>query len=151
MYHLAHSLALMEYLLILWFKPSWKAHPHITQIGEPSSLCLACPCWTVGQVISSSSSGRYCALGLWYTLRPASRTLSHSANYRIMSSSLMEFTRKCDCYHRVHPDWPSPKIFPTPVVRRFLLLGAGNTACTTKLSHVSVLPCCTVEILQCTY
>ncbi|KAI0322487.1 ICMT-domain-containing protein [Amylostereum chailletii] len=33
MYHIAHSLAVSEYLVSLYLKPSWKAHPYISAIG----------------------------------------------------------------------------------------------------------------------
>jgi len=33
-YHVAHSVAVAEYLLTLYFAPSWKAHPYLTPIGE---------------------------------------------------------------------------------------------------------------------
>ncbi|KAI0036790.1 ICMT-domain-containing protein [Vararia minispora EC-137] len=33
MYHFAHSLAVFEYLVTLYLKPSWKAHPCVTTIG----------------------------------------------------------------------------------------------------------------------
>lgn len=36
MYHLAHSVALLEYLATLLFKPSFKAHPYISAVG----MCL---------------------------------------------------------------------------------------------------------------
>jgi ABC-type transport system involved in multi-copper enzyme maturation permease subunit len=41
MYHVAHSLAIFEYLVTIYFKPSWKAHPYITAIGM--FTYIACP------------------------------------------------------------------------------------------------------------
>lgn len=35
MYHIAHSVALTEYLITLWFKPTIKAHVYVTAVGEP--------------------------------------------------------------------------------------------------------------------
>lgn len=34
-YHIANSTALVEYMITLYFKPSWKATPYLTPIGEP--------------------------------------------------------------------------------------------------------------------
>ena len=33
MYHLAHSVALVEYLITLWISPSYKTHPYVTPTG----------------------------------------------------------------------------------------------------------------------
>lgn len=34
MYHVAHSVALTEYLITLYFKPEWKHHQYVTLAGE---------------------------------------------------------------------------------------------------------------------
>lgn len=34
MYHVAHSVALTEYLVTLYFKPEWKHHQYVTLAGE---------------------------------------------------------------------------------------------------------------------
>jgi protein-S-isoprenylcysteine O-methyltransferase len=47
MYHMANSLALLEYLLILYFRPSLKSFPYVSSIGKlneplfghPSYIC----------------------------------------------------------------------------------------------------------------
>lgn len=33
-YHIAHGVALLEYLTTLYFKPSMKIYPYISHIGE---------------------------------------------------------------------------------------------------------------------
>lgn len=33
-YHIAHSFAIAEYLLTLYFKPSFKSHPYVSQVGK---------------------------------------------------------------------------------------------------------------------
>lgn len=34
MYHVAHSVALAEYLVTLWLKPQFKTHAYVSGIGE---------------------------------------------------------------------------------------------------------------------
>lgn len=36
-YHIAHGTALAEYILSLYFRPSWKTFPYISAIGSPIS------------------------------------------------------------------------------------------------------------------
>lgn len=43
MYHMAHSLALMEYLLALHFRPSLKSFPYISFIGKSYGPSLKLP------------------------------------------------------------------------------------------------------------
>ncbi|KAI9001078.1 protein-s-isoprenylcysteine O-methyltransferase [Trametes punicea] len=33
LYHIAHSVALLEYFITLYFKPEWKTYPYVTSIG----------------------------------------------------------------------------------------------------------------------
>jgi len=47
MYHVAHSTALLEYLLTLYFQPSAKTYPYLSQVGIILSL--------VGQTLRSSA------------------------------------------------------------------------------------------------
>ena len=35
LYHIAHSVALLEYLITLYFKPEWKQFPYISLVGAP--------------------------------------------------------------------------------------------------------------------
>lgn len=35
MYHIAHVTALTEYLITLYFKPEFKQHAYVSQLGEP--------------------------------------------------------------------------------------------------------------------
>jgi len=49
MYHIANSIALIEYLLVLYFRPSLKSFPYVTPLGksdEPFKLSmLRMPVW----------------------------------------------------------------------------------------------------------
>lgn len=47
MYHVAHLVAITEYLITLYFKPSWKTHPYVSLIG----IALV----FVGQALRSSA------------------------------------------------------------------------------------------------
>ncbi|PBL02394.1 ICMT-domain-containing protein [Armillaria gallica] len=47
MYHIAHGTALVEYLITLYFKPSWKSYPYVTTAGVVLIL--------VGQVLRSTA------------------------------------------------------------------------------------------------
>lgn len=40
MYHIAHGTALVEYLITLYFKPSWKSYPYVTTAGQAFLFCL---------------------------------------------------------------------------------------------------------------
>ena len=41
MYHMANSVALAEYLLVLYFRPSLKSFPYVSSIGESYELFQA--------------------------------------------------------------------------------------------------------------
>ncbi|KAF9055419.1 ICMT-domain-containing protein [Hymenopellis radicata] len=53
-YHIANGTALTEYLLTLYFKPSWKAHPYVSIIGI--FLVLAGQALRSGAMIHASSN-----------------------------------------------------------------------------------------------
>ncbi len=40
MYHVAHSVALTEYLITLYFKPEWKHHQYVSLAGESCHIIL---------------------------------------------------------------------------------------------------------------
>ena len=43
MYHIANGIAVVEYLITLHFKPSFKLHPYISAIGEALPSVSALP------------------------------------------------------------------------------------------------------------
>ncbi|KAI0661056.1 protein-s-isoprenylcysteine O-methyltransferase [Cubamyces menziesii] len=47
LYHIAHSVALLEYLITLYFKPEWKQFPYISLVGVVTTL--------VGQALRSGA------------------------------------------------------------------------------------------------
>ncbi|KAI0650747.1 ICMT-domain-containing protein [Trametes meyenii] len=46
-YHIAHSIALLEYLVTLYFKPQWKQQPYVTPIGVVVTI--------IGQALRSTA------------------------------------------------------------------------------------------------
>ncbi|OSD04178.1 protein-s-isoprenylcysteine O-methyltransferase [Trametes coccinea BRFM310] len=47
LYHIAHSVALFEYLTTLYFKPEWKLYPYVTAVGVALTL--------IGQALRSTA------------------------------------------------------------------------------------------------
>jgi hypothetical protein len=118
MYHMANSLALIEYLLVLYFRPSLKSFPYVSSLGksnEPLKLsmlrmpvrrrhCYRVP-WTI-PTIRSHDQGRVQLFT--YSGLPAKRgPLSSDGWYLCVSRSLPHFfvgllTRQVDGFD-IHP------------------------------------------------
>lgn len=130
MYHMAHSLALMEYLLALHFRPSLKSFPYISFIGKSYGLFSNFLCYVCGFAgIIAVFLGQFMRSA---AMIKAASNFSHAVAFRKRAGHQLVTDGVYALVTSFHPSsfrsQFDMQMVKTPVLRWLLLLGVRDAA-----------------------